>query len=118
MVCVENKTYGTNLIALAQSRGLPIYPTDSDTDKLTRSLTILSKYKGGLVFHRSNAAWLEEIEHELLEFPGGAHDDFVDTASDAGIQSVELMCGLIDSITVGGDSREGDSVGELITDIW
>lgn len=108
---VENKTFGTNLIAGALAVGLPVYETPAEVDKLTRAITILSKYRMGMVYHRASAPWLGDIEHELLEFPGGAHDDFVDTASDAGIQSVELGGGLFEMPVVGGETRVGSEFG-------
>lgn len=110
-IYVENKTYGTNLIAAAIVKGFPVVETPAEVDKLTRSTTIMSKYKNGTVYHRSGAHWLVDIEHELLDFPGGAHDDFVDTASDAGIQSVQLIVGLVETPTVGGESRVGNTNG-------
>jgi len=108
---VENKTFGTNLIAAALAAGLPVYETNVEVDKLTRAVTILSKYKMGMVYHRAKAKWLPAIEHELLEFPGGRHDDFIDTASDAGIQSVELGAGFFELPTVGGAKRVGTKLG-------
>ena len=86
-------------------------------DKLTRAVTILAKYKSGTVFHRLGAMWLSDVEHELLEFPGGSHDDFVDTASDAGIQSVQLGGGLFELPAVGGDTRVGSKLGIDETDL-
>jgi len=103
---VENKTFGTNLIAEALAVGLPVYETPAEVDKLTRAITILSKYRMGKVYHRQGAPWLGAIEHELMEFPSGSHDDFVDTASDAGIQSVELGGGMFELPALGGMTRE------------
>lgn len=114
---VENKTFGTNLIAAALAVGLPVFETPAEVDKLTRAVTILAKYKSGTVFHRSGAMWLPDIEHELLEFPGGSHDDFVDTASDAGIQSVQLGGGLFELPALGGDTRVGSGFGLTETDL-
>ncbi len=108
---VENKTFGTNLIAGALAIGLPVYETPAEVDKITRAVTILSKYRMGMVFHAANALWLGEVEHELLEFPGGSHDDFVDTASDAGIQSVCFGAGFGELPAVGGTKRVGADYG-------
>jgi len=108
---VENKTFGTNLIAAALAVGLPVVESPADVDKLTRSVTILTKYKSGTVYHRKGAHWTEVVEHELMEFPGGRNDDIVDTASIAGIQSVEFGVGLSELPTLGGDKRVGSSFG-------
>lgn len=111
-VCVENKTFGTNLIAAALRDGLPVVATPAEVDKITRSVTMMSKYQMGMVYHPVSSHWLGAVEHELLEFPGGRHDDFVDTASDAGIQSVQLGAGLFEVPAVGGDSYVGFECGE------
>jgi predicted phage terminase large subunit-like protein len=110
---VENKTFGTNLVASAAADGLPVYPVPAENDKITRATTILARYKCGKVFHRKNGEYLPVVEHELLEFPG-RHDDFVDTASIAGIQSVMMYGGSGGGMpAVGGSKREGASLGEV-----
>lgn len=114
---VEDKTFGKNLIASAAAIGLPVFPVPADVDKLTRSTTILAKYKTSMVYHKSGAAWLTPVEHELLEFPGGSNDDFVDTASMAGIQSVELGAGLMELPTTGGVKRVGFGLGFSDSDL-
>jgi hypothetical protein len=35
----------------------------------------------GRIYFPKAASWLEEWEHELLQFPNGTHDDQVDTLS-------------------------------------
>jgi hypothetical protein len=109
--CVENRTFGTNLIAAGLAVGLPIVETPADVDKVTRSTTMMAKYKSGRVYHRFGAAWRDVVDGELLEFPGGRHDDFVDTASDAGIQSVLLGGSLLEAPRTGGKVREGFELG-------
>ena len=108
---VENKTFGTNLIAAALAVGLPVVESPADVDKLTRSITILTKYKSGMVYHRRGATWTEVVEHELMEFPGGRNDDIVDTASIAGIESVGFGVGLAELPSVGGNKRVGSTFG-------
>jgi len=107
---VEDKTYGTNLIAAALAAGLPVFGVGAEDDKLTRSIVAMTKYRSGKVFHLKFAPWLAAVEHELLEFPGGKYDDFVDSVSIAGIQSVELA-GWSAAISVGGVDREGMGYG-------
>lgn len=115
---IENKTFGTNLIALALMVGLPVAESPADVDKLTRSVTILTKYKSGMVYHRKGAAYLHDVEHELAEFPGGRHDDFVDTASIAGIQSVEFGAGMFELPALGGEKRAGAGFGIVEDSVW
>ncbi len=104
---VENKTFGLNVIQAGIVEGLPIIAVPADMDKVSRSLLMQAKYQNGYVYHLRNAPWLTPIENELLDFPG-KHDDFVDTASIAGIQSVELSCGLSAMPSVGGSERLGN----------
>ena len=51
-----------------------------DTDKVTRARTLAARYEAGKVFHLRSAPGLEDFEHELVAFPNGEHDDFVDAA--------------------------------------
>lgn len=108
---VENKTFGTNLIASALAVGLPVAECSADVDKLTRSITILTKYKNGSVFHRKGAQYVEVVENELVEFPGGHNDDIVDISSMAGIESVEFGSGMFELPSLGGDKRVGSTFG-------
>jgi predicted phage terminase large subunit-like protein len=110
-IYVENKTFGTNLISSAESLGYPVIATPAEVDKLTRSITIIAKYRQGMVYHRKNASWSGAIEHEALEFPGGRNDDWVDTASIAGIASIELVSGFFETPLLGGEKRVGAKMG-------
>jgi predicted phage terminase large subunit-like protein len=83
---VEKAFTGLNIIQQASKRGLPVIGVPADTDKLSRSLPMQARYEVGAVYHRKDAPWLDDIEAELLLFPNGKHDDFVDTASMAGIR--------------------------------
>lgn len=49
------------------------------TDKLVRAHPLKGRMQAGKVFFYSNGAWFEECERELLRFPGGKHDDQVDS---------------------------------------
>ena len=85
---VENRTFGLNIIQGLKKTGLPIRPLKADSDKISRAWTVAARYEIGAVYHLLNAPWLADIEKELLDFPNGVHDDFVDTASYAGIEIV------------------------------
>lgn len=112
-IYVENKTFGTNLIASAESLGYPVIEMSAEVDKLTRAVTIIAKYAQGMVYHRLNASWSKAVEHEAIEFPGGKNDDWVDTASIAGIASIELIGGFFEAPLVGGKEREGNKTGVI-----
>jgi predicted phage terminase large subunit-like protein len=55
-------------------------------DKLTRSQAIHARMSMGRVFFPSFAPWWEDAKNELLTFPGGTHDDFVDALSLLGLK--------------------------------
>ena len=82
---VENKTFGLSLIQSAKTLGFPIKELQADTDKVSRALTMKTRYEMGTVYHLANAPWLYDYESELTSFPNGKHDDMVDCASYAGI---------------------------------
>lgn len=84
-VGVEKTTYGLNIIQRLLMLGLPVIELKADRDKLSRSLTIQTRYEAGTVYHLADAPWLDVAESELLGFPTAKHDDFVDTASYAGV---------------------------------
>ena len=82
---IETKNTGIALRQYLIRKGLPIKELKADTDKVTRAATIMVYYENGKVYHKQNAPWLSDIETELVSFPNAKHDDFVDTASYAGI---------------------------------
>lgn len=82
---IETKNTGIALRQYLMRKGLPIKELKADTDKVTRAATIMVYYENGKVYHKQNAPYLTDIEDELVKFPNDLHDDFVDTASYAGI---------------------------------
>lgn len=82
---VENISYGMNIVQRLLVLGLPVVKLQADRDKVSRSLPIQARYEAGCVYHKVGAPWISDIEDELLHFPLGKHDDFVDTASYAGL---------------------------------
>ena len=48
------------------------------TDKIARARSLQGRMQQGRVYFPETAAWRNAAEHELLRFPGGAHDDIVD----------------------------------------
>lgn len=60
-----------------------IYPVFDDSlrpisDKQIRARPLQGRMQQGMVYFPANAPWMEDVEHELLRFPGGVHDDIVD----------------------------------------
>lgn len=82
---VEDKSSGTGLIQTAALAGQPVHVLKADVDKVARSFKISVLYENGKVYHKQDAAWLDDYENELLKFPNGEFDDQVDAASYAGM---------------------------------
>jgi predicted phage terminase large subunit-like protein len=54
-------------------------------DKKTRAQSIHGRISMGMVYFPSYAPWWMEARHELLQFPLGVHDDFVDALAWGGV---------------------------------
>lgn len=48
------------------------------TDKLVRASPLRGRMQSGKVFFDKKAPWWTDLEHELLRFPAGKHDDQID----------------------------------------
>lgn len=73
-------TFGLTLITELRRLGVPVRPLPEKEDKISRALTAGSLIDAGRIFfpEPANAPWISDFEHELLQFPKGAHDDQVD----------------------------------------
>jgi phage terminase large subunit-like protein len=52
-----------------------------DRDKVTRMAIASAMFEAGQVNFPERASWLAQLEEELFSFPGGRHDDQVDSIS-------------------------------------
>ena len=82
---VEKAVYGLNILQQGKREGLPLKALIADRDKVSRARPMAARYEMGAVYHRTGAAYLNDYEDELLNFPNGAFKDQVDTAAYAGI---------------------------------
>ncbi|MGD0019948.1 MAG: hypothetical protein ABSD62_11895 [Candidatus Limnocylindrales bacterium] len=73
----HQSTFVREMLARTALPARAVYP---DRDKVTRALTLAARYEGGKVFHLRGAPGLAAYEAELVAFPNGEHDDFVDAA--------------------------------------
>jgi predicted phage terminase large subunit-like protein len=79
---VERATRQMGIIQEAERTGLPIREVRADKDKVSRALPATARVEQGRVwFPPTSTPWWHDIEEELLAFPAGRHDDFVDTLS-------------------------------------
>ena len=84
-VLIEDKGSGTSLIQdikQGDSYGIlnPIGILPQG-DKITRMSAQSAKIEAGQVYLPKQAAWLGDLQAELVQFPRGAHDDQVDSIS-------------------------------------
>jgi predicted phage terminase large subunit-like protein len=105
---VENKTFGLNIINACKKK-LPIKALVADKDKVSRSLTISVRYEAGMVFHKMGAAYVEDLETELMDFPVGTHDDQVDVMSYGGICFVEKQTATSKGVSIIGQATDWNS---------
>jgi predicted phage terminase large subunit-like protein len=79
---VERATRQMSIIQEAERTGLPIQVVKAEKDKVARALPATARMERKTVwFPPASTPWFPEIEQELLAFPAGRHDDWVDTLS-------------------------------------
>lgn len=84
---VEKATRQMSIIQEAVRMGLPVREVRAEKDKVTRSWPAQARMEQHTVwFPPRQTPWYPQIEEELLAFPAGRHDDFVDTLSYAALQ--------------------------------
>ena len=80
-VLVEDAGVGTGLIADLKQAGISAIGVTAKDGKLERAHVQTAKFESGRVLFPNRAPWLSELESELLSFPGGRHDDQVDSVT-------------------------------------
>jgi len=75
---IEAAGFQLALVQEARRDGLPVKELRADKDKVARSLPLEARMEHGGVWFPKDAAWLPELERELLAFPVSQHDDQVD----------------------------------------
>lgn len=89
LVLIEDKASGQSLIQALKktktpsSRLLPVKPIKVDIDKESRAHAITPSFEAGLVFFPKDQEWLKDYTETLTLFPSGAHDDDVDSTTQA-----------------------------------
>lgn len=83
-VLVEDKASGQSLIQeLRRETNMPIVAIKVDTDKVSRAYAVTPLIESGRVFLPEKAAWLLDFIQSLGTFPNAAHDDDVDSTTQA-----------------------------------
>lgn len=79
---IEDASSGSSLIQeLKVTSSCNVIPCRSSLDKRARVDAISGALEAGRVLFPKDAPWLAELERELLAFPGGKHDDQVDSVT-------------------------------------
>ena len=81
MIGVESANMGLTLYQQLRRSGLPVVELKPEADKFTRAIPAAARYEAGMVYHKENALWVNDLESELTAFPNGAHDDQTDVIS-------------------------------------
>ncbi len=83
-VLVEDKASGQSLIQeLKRDTRLPILAVKVDSDKVSRAYAVTPIIETGRVFLPESAPWLADYLDTMANFPNAAHDDDVDSTTQA-----------------------------------
>jgi predicted phage terminase large subunit-like protein len=81
-VIIEKKASGAPLIYEMRAMGIPVqeFTPTKGNDKISRLNAVSDLFASGRVWV-PNTHWAEEVVEEVASFPGGEHDDYVDSVS-------------------------------------
>ncbi|QJC27539.1 phage terminase large subunit [Anaplasma platys] len=82
VVLIEERASGYQLIQELDSI-IPILPFNPSGSKLARLMKCVPIIQAGYVFFPEYAVWLQDFECEICSFPYSAHDDQVDSMTQA-----------------------------------
>jgi predicted phage terminase large subunit-like protein len=89
-VGIEDVQAQTLVVRTARLEGITVRALKANMDKITRSIPAQIRMEAGQVWLPENHPELEHLEHELLTFPKGAHDDLVDNVAYASLEVQRL----------------------------
>ena len=81
-IIIEKKATGAPLIYEMRSMGIPVqeFTPGKGNDKISRLNAVADLFASKRVWV-PNTQWAEEVVDEVASFPGGEHDDYVDSVS-------------------------------------
>ena len=81
-IIIEKKASGAPLIYEMRSMGIPVaeFTPSKGNDKISRLNAVSDIFASNRVWV-PNTHWAEEVVDEVASFPGGEHDDYVDSVS-------------------------------------
>lgn len=78
---IESVGFQLALIQQAERDGMPVRKLTPHKDKVARAMTAVALMESSKVWFPMGAPWLRDLEDEVVMFPEGDFDDFVDTLS-------------------------------------
>lgn len=89
------KSFGPFLKRAMREQGVYAYiePVTPSRDKQTRAQSIRGRFQSGMVRFPRKATWYNDAVLQLLKFPAGAHDDFIDPLAYIGLGLDRVMTG-------------------------
>ena len=80
---VEDKANGTAIISTLKKHISGIIPITPKESKQERAYAITPYLEAGNIFFPKNQNFTKDLEEEMIQFPAGAHDDTVDSMTQA-----------------------------------
>lgn len=80
---IEDKANGSAIISVLKKQIHGITPVTPKESKTERAYAVTPLIECGNVYIPESATWMSGFEDEILNFPAGAHDDQVDTMTQA-----------------------------------
>lgn len=103
---IETVAYQLSFLQQAVYEGIPAREYRPVRDKVSRATTAAVRMENGKDYLPLNAAYLVDVETELLLFPKGEHDDIVDNFSIANDEAATSSAPMVG----GGNGNEASSV--------
>jgi predicted phage terminase large subunit-like protein len=83
-ILIEDSNSGTAIISDLRTTGIPLLPiSPAGSDKESNARAVSPMFEAGKILLPSNAPWTAEYTESMIRFPKGAHDDDVDSTSQA-----------------------------------
>lgn len=90
VIVVERVQRGISIIQEANRTGLIVREVKAEKDKVIRAQLASARMEAGMLwFPPASTSWWHEIEDEMLAFPAGKHDDFVDCLAYAVLEGAQ-----------------------------
>jgi predicted phage terminase large subunit-like protein len=107
IICVESTQYQIVLFQELLKYGYPVEKLMPSKNKIIRATSALAYMNNKQIYINKNIEKINELENEILYFPFGKHDDFIDTLSYAVNRVISFNF---------GDYNENDIYSEVLND--